>query len=703
MVVSISARAGGAFFVTVCTLISATLAAADSAPIDEVVVRGDLRERPVRELPASVSVIGREQIEQLALTHFEELSHLVPNLNFAGGSNRPRYFQIRGVGERSQYEGAPNPSVGFLIDGIDFSAIGGVALTWDVEQIDVLRGPQGTRYGANAIGGLVNVTSRRPRGEFGADVRLLAAEDDARAVGFALEAPLGAATAARVSAYRYEADGFRDNPFLGRDDTNGRDESDLKLAIDHTFSERLTLALTGLYIDVDNGYDAFAIDNDFTTYSDKPGRDSQRTRALSGRLDWQPHAGVRVISLTALARSDIRFGFDADWGNDEFWAPFVYDFVSDRRRIRENQSQEVRVVSEPGYGLFNDTLSWVAGVYALRLREDLIAVDQGVYVDPAFGPFVVDTPPLTSDYAATNWAGYAEGEWSFSDAWALTVGMRIERREADYIDSNGLNLKPSETMVGGQVALTWDRSAAERYYVRLARGYKAGGFNLGPVPAGLTEFDAEFVTSLEVGFAWQPATREVQLRGAVFVDRRADQQISTSEQLNPNDPASFVFFIDNAAEGVSSGLELELTWNLATSWRAYANVGLLATELETSGALAALDGRDQPHAPGYTFAAGLAFEPEAGAFAGLDVTGKDDFYFSSGHDQQSSAYELIHARVGYRIGRTRLTLFGRNLTDERYAVRGFFFGNEPPDFPNRQYLRLGDRRQLGLRLDWQLN
>lgn len=693
----------GAFLFFMSLGAAPSMSFAQDAPLDEIVVRADLRERPVSELPASISVIGQEQIAQIAVTHFEEIIHLIPNLNFAGGSNRPRFFQIRGVGERSQYEGAPNPSVGFLIDDVDFSAIGGVALTWDVEQISVLRGPQGTRYGANAIGGLISVRSRRPSGETGADVRLLAAEDDARAVGVAFETALGERTAARVSAYSYEADGFRDNPFLGRDDTNGRKERDFKIALDHTFSDRLALELTGLYIDIDNGYDAFAIANDFTTFSDKPGRDGQRTRAVSARLDWRPGDSWRLLSLTSVARSDIRFGFDADWGNDEFWAPFVYDFISDRRRIRENQSQEFRFVSEPGRGLFNDRLSWVAGIYALNLREDLIAVDQGVYIDPTFGPFVVDTPPLTSDYSATNVAAFAEGEWAFNERWSLSAGLRLERRDADYVDSNGLELDPSETMLGGQLAVTWNRSDTQRYYVKYARGYKAGGFNLGPVPAGLTEFDAEFVDSLEAGFIWQPTERDVQLRAAVFIDQRDDQQISTSEQLNPNDPASFVFFIDNAAEGSGAGLELEMTYGFAENWRAYANVGLLSTELDTSGALALLDGRDQPHAPGYTFAAGVAYQPAEGWFVGLDINGRDEFFFSSGHDQTSDAYELIHARAGFRFANTTVTVFGRNLTDEQYAVRGFFFGNEPPDFPNTQYVRLGDRRQIGVRLDWSLN
>ena len=132
--------------------ISAATATADDVALDEIVVTADLRERSLYDVPVSVSILDARFIEQQSIQHFEELTYAVPNLNWSGDGHRARYFQIRGVGELEQYQGAPNPSVGVLIDDIDFSGIGTIATTWDLERIEILRGPQGTRYGANAIG-----------------------------------------------------------------------------------------------------------------------------------------------------------------------------------------------------------------------------------------------------------------------------------------------------------------------------------------------------------------------------------------------------------------------------------------------------------------------------------------------------------------------------------------------------------------------
>src|SRR6202158_1639696 len=134
--------------------------------LQEIVVTASLRGSNAADLPQSVSVLDAGELRAAGVQHFEDVLAMIPNLSWAGGSSRPRFFQLRGIGEVEQYQGAPNPSVGFLIDDIDFSGVGMPATLFDTRQIEVLRGPQGTVYGANALAGLVCDRTEDPTPEF---------------------------------------------------------------------------------------------------------------------------------------------------------------------------------------------------------------------------------------------------------------------------------------------------------------------------------------------------------------------------------------------------------------------------------------------------------------------------------------------------------------------------------------------------------
>ena len=137
---------------------------------------------------------------------------------------------MRGVGELEQYQGAPNPSVGFLIDDVDFSGIGTVATLFDIGRVEVLRGPQGTRYGANALAGLIYVQSVEPTADFDARAEVSAGDDGMYAAGIAVGGALNDSESVlgRLSVHHHESNGFRDNTYLNRDDTNGRQETTLR-------------------------------------------------------------------------------------------------------------------------------------------------------------------------------------------------------------------------------------------------------------------------------------------------------------------------------------------------------------------------------------------------------------------------------------------------------------------------------------------
>ena len=668
--------------------------------LDEIVVTADFRGRTTSELPASVTVLDAERIRESAVQHFEELIFAVPNLNWSGDGNRARYLQIRGVGELEQYEGAPNPSVGFLVDDIDFSGIGTIATLFDVQQIDVLRGPQGTRYGANALGGLVYVQSQDPTDEWDARVQLSAGGDDLLSGGIALGGPIseGSNVRYRLSAHHHESDGFRNNPFMGRDDTNGRSETTLRAKLAWGNTDDWSFKATAMFVDIDDGYDAFALDNGLTVLSDNPGRDAQQSLGLALRAERSLGADMTFTSITSVADSDIDFSFDADWGNTESWDPFVYDYTSATSRQRETFSQEFRLSGNTGSGI-----NWLGGVYALALDEQLATRNLGVYEDLVVFDFVDSLDQsLASSFDSLNLAVFGQVGFPVGDRGEFSVGLRLEDRTTDYDDSDGLSASPDDFLIGGELAYRHAFSDRMTAYASLSRGYKAGGFNLGFVPDAQRDFVDEALWSAEVGVKSVWLDGQLGLDAAVFYNRRDDQQVRGSVQLNPNDPASFVFFTDNVARGTALGFEADIRWAPTEGLEFYAGIGLLDTEFDrTNAETASLDGRAQAHAPEYSLSVGGAYRLQSGWFARIDATARDDFFFDVSHDQKSEAYELVNLRLGYEQERWSAQLWARNLFDEDYAVRGFFFPNEPPDFfPSVLYLRRGDPRQIGVTVDY---
>ena len=277
--------------------------------------------------------------------------------------------------------------------------------------------------------------------------------------------------------------------------------------------------------------------------------------------------------------------------------------------------------------------------------------------------------------------------------------MRLERRTTSYQDSAGLVTTPADSLWGGEIALSFDHSDAVTTFVSLSKGYKANGFNLGlAVPEQYRTFGSETLYNLEAGIKSSLLDRTLQLNASIFASRHNDAQVRTSFQLNPGDPTSFGFVTINVEESDALGVEADVRWLPSDNWMLYATVGLIDTEFNDVSApsLANLEGRSKAHAPDYTLAFGGSYEHPRGFFARVDVSARDKFYFDVAHDQQSESYKLVNARVGYRADTWSATLWARNLFDEDYAVRGFYFGNEPPDFPNALYTRAGDPRQAGV-------
>lgn len=659
-------------------------------PLEEIIVTASLRDRSVAELPASSTVLGQDTLQSAGLQHFADVLGLVPNLNWSGGTSRPRFFQLRGVGELEQYQGAPNPSVGFLIDDIDLSGVGMPATLFDTQQVEVLRGPQGTRYGANALAGLVKIKTRDASTTPDLHAEVTGADHDTWSAGMAGGGPIGdAGSAWRIAGQRFSSDGFLRNAYVGRDDTNGRDESTLRGKLRWELTPGWRADLAAMYVDIDNGFDAFTLDNSRTLLADRPGRDAQRTRGVSADVAGKL-GRYTVRSVSAYAWSDSVYSFDGDWGNDAYWGEFApYDYFSRYARERSTLSQDLRIESNPG-----GAVDWVAGVYALRLNEDSGQRDE-------FAGELL-RPLLATKYVATSLAAYGEAEWKLPRDLSLTAGMRVETRSADYSDSDGARFEPRDAMVGGQVSLQGPLGESSQWYATVARGYKAGGFNIGQfVPDDRRQFTPEYLWNAESGMRFSDVGARVQGDIALFYMWREDQQVATSFQLDPGDPLSYVFYTDNAARGRNYGLEASLAWQPVERLSLDATLGLLHTEyVGYQYGARSLDGREQAHAPGYQYSLSAQWGGGEGWMARADLNGVDAFYFDTSHDQRSEPYTVLNLKGGYSHGHWSVEAWARNVMNENYAVRGFYFGLEPPDYANKLYVQRGDGRLAGFTLQW---
>ncbi|MDB2705761.1 TonB-dependent receptor [Pseudomonadota bacterium] len=679
--------------------ILSTHAFADAPDVElpSMVVSADFRPSQAQQTPISLTTIDSEVIESRGAQHLEDVLNMSPNVNFSSGASRGHYFQIRGIGERSQFTSPVNPSVGLVIDGIDFSRSGAAATLFDIEQIEILRGPQGTAYGANALAGLINLNSKDATEDLDIHFESTLAEYNTRSVGLAVGGPLIEDTLlGRFAIHTNKSDGYSENKHLNKDNTNNRDETTIRTNLKWLATNDLTLSLKYLHLDLDNGYDAFTFDNSRNTFSDQPGSDRQKTNAFSLRTDWNISSVLKIESILSHSNSDLEYSFDEDWSFDgQFDASlFPYSSFDQYQRDRNNDSVDIRLLSNTDGRIFNDSTDWVIGLYYAEQDEDLVR--NYTYLPDAF----------ISSYDTKNTAVYGQLDSALTEKLTLISGLRIEHWQANYLDSNSIDVDSSETLYGGKLGLNYQLTADHLAFSSLSRGYKAGGVNTdGRLPNSALNFDTEYLWNLEVGLKSSWLDDRLNTNISLFYAQRKDQQVQSSLlTVRPDLSTEFVSYLTNAAEGKNMGIEAELDWLITPDWRLFANIGLLRATFEEYEDPDGLDvsGRDQAHSPKYQFTAGTEYYLGQNWTFNTKLEGKDDFYFSDRHNAKSKSYALVNANIEYAIDSWRVNLWGRNLFDKEYAVRGFgSFGNNPGNgYITETYTQQGEPRIVGLTLSY---
>ena len=666
--------------------------------VEEIIIKADWREAPITDGDTSTFVLSGNEIKAQPIKHFENLSYLVPNLNFAASDSRARYFQIRGIGERSGYLGTPNSSVGFLIDDVDYSGQGGIATLFDVEQIEVIRGPQASRIGANALAGLIYIKTKEPTEEFEASSEINLGSYNTQSAGIALSGPV---TKNKDVKFRFvvrqdQSDGFRKNLFLNKSDTSSKDESTLRLKIDFELSETSNSKLLLSSVDMDDPADIWTIDNSLNTLSDRPGMDSQKTDTL-GYKYFKKFDQFELQSFTSTTDTFVVFSYDADWGNSESHAPYTYDYFSETLRDRQSFNQEFRLVSNSN----NLPFSWVLGTTFLSLDETNDRQDDGIYGDPSdpFGPYESLTIS-SSDYNSNNLSFFGNIDYELTKDLVISLGIRAEEWKAKYSDTNNENFNLSNDMFGGKVSVNYLMENIGNAYLSYAKGYKQGGFNvglglLGQVDPNELEYDPEYLTNYELGIN-SKISDFTDLSFNIFYSQREDQQVLISTQVDPNDPNTFVYLTQNAAEGLNYGFEGSFDTQLNDALSLFLNLGYLETEIKNWASRPDIEGREQAHAPKYSFSTGAEYYFRENTSFEINFIGKSGFYYSDSHNNKSDSYVLTNAALRHSVDKWVIDLWVQNLFDEYYSTRGFFFGNEAPDFIDTLYRRHGDPRHFGL-------
>jgi len=665
--------------------------------LERITVRGALSATPLSEMATSVSVFDEQAILERQAQHLEDILNRAANVNFASGASRGRFIQIRGIGERSQFTDPINPSVGYLVDGINYSGLLAGASTFDIEQVEIFKGPNSARFGADGLAGMINVLSKDASDQTSLDAQFGVANYGSWQMGAAVGGGLSDTVDYRLSVHQNSSDGFVENTWLGRDDTNGVDELTARAKLNWQASDDLSVKTVIHLIDVDNGYDAFSLNRDRTTLSDEPGVDTQESEAVGLTLDYQGLGWANVQLQSSFMQADLVYGYDEDWSYVGIAPGWEYSSTDYYFREREDSTIQAKLSSKA-----NKSNTWVIGFYLADKIEDLTR------------EYTWLTTPFESQVDRVDSALFGQYKHVLSDEQWITTSVRLASQTLDYDDSNMINEDLDHNDWGAEISYHQQVGDSSMLYLSLLRSYKMGGVNgqaLGKIDdEDLVEFrqdlldnaifDAESLIGIEFGIKGVNQDGSLLLDFTTFYQKRNDVQYKNSI-VNEQ---SFVGFYNNAADGKNYGIEVSLNYMLSDAIDTFANIGYLKTEISgiTRKDGSTIDKRDQAHAPSYHVNAGLNWRLTDNLNWLIEFDAKDEFFYSFGHDQQSDSIFITHTSLDYQIENWRVSLYARNLFDEQYANRGFYFGNDPRDaYEEHLYEQFGEPRRVGINFKYQ--
>ena len=680
---------------------------------EEIFVTSGLNKKNLYKSAKSVTIFTKDRIRENPDIHLQTYLEEVPNLNWAGGSSRPRYFQIRGVGESSHYfgEGPPNFSVGFSVDDMDLSGLGMLGHLFDIGQVEIFKGPQSTTFGSNALAGLIAIKSNDPSRNLGLETSLSFGSDNLRSVSSMLNINLTNNLFLRLSSSVNYSDGFRENKSLNISNSNKKKESFARLKVKFLPSPNINFLGTFLYADLSNGYDVWAPDNNmnFNTYSDSLGEDSQLTKGLSIRGEFSLTDNVTITAISSITETDLIHAYDGDWGDSLYWGEnhnwdeitqgWAYSFFDKNKKNRKNLNNEIR------FKYSNLTL----GLFSKNLDE----------YDTALGYLYGGSATnANSNFSHDVYAIYGQLEHKITERLSITSNFRRENSKYAYLGQSvgidsyyeainlpNISFKTDEKMNGYKFSGKYEMNNKTNFFATFSKGFKAGGVNQQPFLASINRpFGPEFLYNYEIGL--KNKTSKTDTRFTAFLGLRKNQQVSISSQQEDGNPNSFLFYIDNATSGENNGFEFENTFKIFKNLNLTTSIGYLNThiaefsyQISENDSISKGGGREAAMSPN-TASLGLSFKPRIDILINFNVSYKGEYYFSDSFNEKSAEYSILNFSIGKKFNNFKLTFWGNNILNEKYATRGFYFGLIPPDYPEQLFKSYGDPRQLGIKIDY---
>ena len=679
--------------------------------LGNITVTARRREETAQDVPIAISAFDEDELRNLQAQQIDGLQGAVPNLNIVQGrgqSSTTNVF-IRGIGQPDALQ-TFDPGVGMYVDDVYYSRINGTLFTlFDVERVEVLRGPQGTLYGKNSTGGAIKLVSRTPDQERRGSVEVAIGDYGRFDARVYTNQPFSDTFAVSVAAAGINNDGYVTEPDTGQE-YNEDDNQAMRLRMGWTPSESFSAVVSFDYTHQDNaltlgnpearlvqtdlGRGAVVLlpaptsDYDFETRTSfAPGTDQKLMHnGVSAILNWQMSEQWALKSISAYRTLNTNTYVDIDASQYELGDVLV--------ALDQNQtSQEFQFLYDNG-----GSLNGVFGLY--WLKED-VPSHQEAYADSllAFNGLPISfTRTVDDDLETTSYAAFADLSWDFAESWTVSGGLRYTQDEKDYFRTT--STFSSLAALRGTFAFSesdsWDKVTPSlslqkafgdnmQGYLSANEGFKSGGFNGRANSASeVSTYDPETVWTYELGFKAASADRRLLGNFAVFYSDYEDFQARVSEVQNPGAPIpTFAFPVLNAAQLSISGVEFEGIALIGDASQVSAQVGWLDAEydefddprVDVNPALADLH-EHVPFAPEWTarLAAQHSFFLGNGGVITLggDVSYRDDVWLSVDNREvlKQDAYTLVGLFGVYDTpgGSWQLRAGVRNLTDELYKT-----------------------------------